>query len=462
MSEINKPEIIVLDAIMGNGKTNRIKTLMCMDARPIIYITPLLEEASTVVGAIVDDNGRHQKDDSGYYMYDNKNILSHKSFMLPSNRNNNGSKLDNIKALVGNGCNIASTHQLFSMIDFDLIDEIKKHNYVLVVDESLNVWNNLNIYEHLTTEDKTNKQDVAEEKDDLGVGTQTDKDIQTLIKNGFIEVDPVGLLHWQDDKFPDADKTFYRKVKKLCDLKQLYLSNGRVVFWELNHTVLSAFSKVIVGTYMFEHSFMSHYLDVHGFKYTVEKFGNKPSFYKDLINIEQGKLNSIGDKDFSLSYSDLCVKRYSKDKHPKEVLRKNLDNFMKNKCKSSSGDRIWTCFKKVTPVIAQRRYTNDWIAYNTKATNNYRFVKNVAYLCNNFPNTFLVSMVSKRNERKFDDDMWALQEMLQYIFRSRLRGNEDVKSLEDRKINLYVPSKRMRNLLESWLNDEFEEKTFDN
>ena len=46
--------------------------------------------------------------------------------------------------------------------------------------------------------------------------------------------------------------------------------------------------------------------------------------------------------------------------------------------------------------------------------------------------------------------------MLQYVWRSRIRGNEDVKVLEDRKINLYIPSKRMRNLLERWLNDEFE------
>lgn len=458
MSEISKPKITVYDAIMGNGKTQRIKKLMSSSAKPIIYITPLLEEASTVVGAIVDDKGRHQRDDTGYYMYDKSNILANKSFVLPNNRNNNGSKLEHIKSLVSDGCNIASTHQLFSMFDFDIIEEIKKHNYMLIVDESLNVWTNLNIYEGLSNEEKTHKQDVAEEKDDLGVGTQTDKDIQTLIKNGFIEVDPVGLLHWQDDKFPDADKTFYKKVKKLCDLKQLYLSNGRVVFWELNHTVLSAFSEVIIGTYMFEHSFMSHYLDVHGFEYKVERFGNKPSFYKNLINIEQGKLNQVGEKNFSLSYSDLCVKKHMTGEHPKEVLRKNLDNFMKNKCKASAGDRIWTCFKKVTPTIAQRRYTNDWIAYNTKATNNYRFVKNVAYLCNNFPNTFLVSMVSKRNERDFNEDMWALQEMLQYIFRSRLRGNEDVKSLEDRKINLYIPSKRMRTLLECWLNDEFEEK----
>ena len=65
-------------------------------------------------------------------------------------------------------------------------------------------------------------------------------------------------------------------------------------------------------------------------------------------------------------------------------------------------------------------------------------------------------MVTKRNSREFNGDLWALQEMLQYVWRSRIRGNEDTKSLEDRKINLYIPSKRMRNLLEQWLNDEFE------
>ena len=141
------------------------------------------------------------------------------------------------------------------------------------------------------------------------------------------------------------------------------------------------------------------------------------------------------------------------------VLRKNLDNFLKNKCKSKAGERIWTCFKKVTPTISNHRYTNDWVAYNIKATNDYRYIEHVAYLCNNFPNTFLVAMVTKRNNREFNDDLWALQEMLQYVWRSRIRGNEDVKSLEDRKINLYIPSKRMRTLLEQWLNDEFEGET---
>jgi hypothetical protein len=52
-----KPNILVLDAIMGNGKTQRIKQIILETKQPVIYITTLLEEAHTVVGAIVDEKG---------------------------------------------------------------------------------------------------------------------------------------------------------------------------------------------------------------------------------------------------------------------------------------------------------------------------------------------------------------------------------------------------------------------
>lgn len=426
---------------------------MLLESRPIIYITPLLEEAYTVVGAIVDDNGRHMRDDSGYYMYDQDNLLYTKSFMLPNNNNNNGSKIDSIKSLIQNSRCIASTHQLFSMLDQEIIDMIKERNYVLVVDECLSVWSNLNIYEYFDADDiKAKKQTENEKQEQESTGnTKTDKEILCLIENGVIEVDPVGLLHWQDDKFKVSKGLFFDKVKRLCDMKQLYLSNGKVVFWELNSVVLKAFSKIIIGTYMFEYSFMSHYLNVHGFEYKVEKFGKTPNFYKQFITVQQGKINDIGEKDFTLSYSNLCIKKHTNG-HPKDVLRKNVDNFLKNRCASKKGERIWTCFKKVTPTIANRTYTQDWVAYNVKATNKYRDVRCVAYLCNNFPNTFLVSMVSKRNNRKFDADMWALSEMLQYIYRTRIRGSRDDGHIRD--IDVYIPSKRMRDLFEWWLEQD--------
>ena len=40
---------------------------------------------------------------------------------------------------------------------------------------------------------------------------------------------------------------------------------------------------------------------------------------------------------------------------------------------------------------------------------------------------------------KYDEDKYALSEMIQFIYRSAIRNNKD--------IYVYIPSKRMRNLL---------------
>ena len=71
----------------------------------------------------------------------------------------------------------------------------------------------------------------------------------------------------------------------------------------------------------------------------------------------------------------------------------------------------------------------------------------MCYICNNYPSTYLVQIVTKRSGVEFDQDMWALSEMLQFLFRSKLRMISD----EDRMISLYIPSKRMRELFLWWL-----------
>lgn len=434
-------KIKVYDAIMGNNKTERIIQDLTREERPVIYITPLLSEVTRVSGAILNDKGVHLKDDNGYFMYEKEHPLASKRFYLPSARNKEGSKLHSIKSLVGAKHNICSTHKLFSMFDLEIIEILKENKYVLVVDEALEVWSNFKLNE-----------DVEDEQEDKQGYTKTDKNIQTMIKNGFIEVDPLGLLWWQDDKFHDAENTLYASVKRYCDLKQLYISNGRVVFCELNHTVLSAFDEVKIATYMFKYSFMKYYLDIYDFKYEVEHFGLKPNDYKQYINIVDGKMNTVGDKNYSLSYSDLSGR---KDRGVDlSVLKNHLYNFLYNqhKVKPSEDTYLWTTYKKAVSSVSGGRYKKGWLAYNTKATNDFINADKVAYLCNNYPSTYLVQMVTNRSGAEFDQDMWALSEMLQFIFRSKIRMYKD----ESRMINLYIPSKRMRNLLEQWLNDEFE------
>ena len=207
---------------MGNNKTERIIQDLTTEERPVIYITPLLSEVTRVSGAILNDKGVHLKDDHGYYMYDKKHPLANKRFYLPSARNKEGSKLHSIKHLISAKHNICSTHKLFSMFDLEIIEILKENKYILVVDEALEVWSNFKLNEDA---------DDSDDSEDKKGYTKTDKNIQTMIKNGFIEVDPLGLLWWQDEKFHDAENTLYANVKKYCDLKQLYISNGRVVFW---------------------------------------------------------------------------------------------------------------------------------------------------------------------------------------------------------------------------------------
>ena len=44
---------------------------------------------------------------------------------------------------------------------------------------------------------------------------------------------------------------------------------------------------------------------------------------------------------------------------------------------------------------------------------------------------------------EIDQDLYALSEMLQFIYRSAVRNGED--------INVYIPSQRMRSLLQSYI-----------
>jgi hypothetical protein len=55
-----------------------------------------------------------------------------------------------------------------------------------------------------------------------------------------------------------------------------------------------------------------------------------------------------------------------------------------------------------------------------------------------------------QNGVAIDEDLYATGEMLQWIWRSAIRNGE--------KINIYIPSMRMRRLLKNWLNSSRDEQ----
>lgn len=436
-------KVRVYDAMCGQGKTERIIEDISKMTNPVLYISPLLSEVDRVCGFKLKEGGNLMKDDDGNIMYEEDHPLRDKSFIAPT-RKWLRNKSDVIKELIVGGENIAATHTLFSMMDSECISILKSSNYTLIIDEDLCVWKRFQLRGFRNDEHGDGVEYIGEKSKNT-----TDAVIHNFINNNIINVGDLGVLSWNEDKFSafEKDPVWY-EIKNYCDSQQLLLIDNKVVFWELPPSLLRAFKDIIVATYMFKSSYFATYLTYNNIPFEIETFGKKPKDIAHLVNMVEGKINSVGDSEGALSYTHLCADKRSDRLEAKSKLNKNLLNFFKNICKSKPEDRLWTTYKSAVEGI-QGRYGTSWLAFNTKATNDYIHCRDVAYLCNNYPNVMLLKIVAKRQEHAFDKDLWALSTMLQFIFRSRLRKGEP--------INLYIPSSRMRELFKRWLGGEFDE-----
>ena len=100
-----------------------------------------------------------------------------------------------------------------------------------------------------------------------------------------------------------------------------------------------------------------------------------------------------------------------------------------------------------------RRYPTlkRFLPCNTKATNDYGNCTGVAYLCNRFYDVNCTNFLAQRAEElnvpdlKFDNDNYALSELLQFIWRSNVRVKDS-----DQPVYVWVPDRRMRQLLQDF------------
>ena len=104
---------------------------------------------------------------------------------------------------------------------------------------------------------------------------------------------------------------------------------------------------------------------------------------------------------------------------------------------------MWTTFKNYKNQCRGDGYTKGFVELTARATNEYKYKENLAYLVNRFNFPMIEQFFVDRNVT-IDRDTWSLSELIQWIFRSRIR--------ESQSINIYIPSERMRNLLINWLN----------
>lgn len=410
----------VCNGICGQGKTSAAINMIndSSNEEKFIYVTPYLTEIDRVIEA-----------------------CPKKRFKQPEKKDGS-TKMRDLKKLLYQGVNIATSHSLFGYFNEDIIDITKLNNYTLILDEVAEVVRPLEI---------------------------SDKDLNTIIvTEKYAHVDEnTGMLIWTDKEYTGE----FEKYKRLCELNCVSVygegKDKKVFLWMFPVSIFRAFKSIYILTYMFDAQIQKYYYDFYNVKYkyiyvkndnidgntdtskfhfTEEPQTYNVTIYKDLIDIcMKDTLNDIGEPQFSLS------KGWYKDNSSEEskigLLKKRIYNYFHNIAKTKGNKNLWTTFEKFEGRLSDKGYKKSFIPLNLRATNLYRDRVSIAYTVNYYMNplikNFFVAHGIDVNEDKF-----ALSELIQFLFRSAVRDKKE--------ISLYIPSKRMRNLLIRWLDGEFD------
>jgi hypothetical protein len=407
-----KIEIKVIDAMMGMGKTTYIQKYIYENKdKKYIYITPYLKEIYDFIGKGIEE-------------YPYTKFYNEMRFREPKHLGEG--KLESLHSLLLNEYNIATTHALFKMATQETIDLISSGEYTLVLDESIDV---VNFF-------------------DMSLD-----DFNLLINDNRIKIDDNGILEWIDDEYQGTFDDFMTLCKNGTVAIIKKTQKVEFLVWTFKIEKFLNFKEIYIMTYIFESSLLKYYFDMHNVEYKkysindyklVEYKNRKPydkEFYKSIINIYDGKLNNIGDKETALSLN--WFKNY---KDLRTMLKNNLANYFKNIANASSDDILWTTFKSHEKHIKNKGYIKGFAPCNIKATDEYQDKHYIAYCCNRYLSPDIVDFFNNFNVT-VDQDAYALAEMLQFIFRSAIRKQKP------EPIYLYIPSSRMRNLLIDWLSN---------
>lgn len=412
-----KTDITVIDSLMGTGKTSwaikymrergTAKAPLGNISPSFIYVTPFLDEASRI-----------------------RTELPELHFIEPTTKNSKGSKLESLKILLNAGENICTTHALLQRCDGEVLALLQKMNYILILDEVIDVVDSLEL-----------------PKDDWGLMLET------------------GILKLEDNWVKWNKGTNYNgrlsEYKELCYFNNVYQYRNKDYIWSFPVSIFKAFTETFILTYMFDGSLLKYFFDYHKLGYELKSIhdGELVSYMgigdtsqiKLLLNIYSGKMNLIGEGrvkngiDYTLSATHLLEKVTVEEL---DTLQRHIKNYFNNVVDVTAKKVIISTFKEVFEKLTNKeskayRYRNSFVAVNSRATNQYKDRTAIAYIANRFQNPW-VSGFFRELGVDIDEDKLALAELVQCIWRSAIR--------EGKKVNLFIPSKRMRGLLESWLN----------
>lgn len=420
---INKEiQVEILDRAMGSGKTTRVFKWISdnQHKEKFIYVSPLKTE--------VDNGGRIHSDCKA-------------KFFSPDTEEHN-TKTDHLLELLQSGCNIACTHSLYLLMTQDHFFEIEKQGYIVIIDEELGVISDYGVY--------------------------SESDVDSLIHLGCVEKqDNDGMLVWiRDDPNFDNKSHAYHKFKRHVENGLIYSAKRKnsMMVVQLPVKLFTVAKRTIILTYMFEGNILSSFLKLKNITYkdftdvTVNHV-DKNSL-KDLITIVRPKGKWLKIQDFKLSSTWYTTNGKGNASNDDLLLvQKYIETFARQTgCNyrdlmyTFPKHRKWTEGNSLRKVIKPKglldRVEKDgsiercWIPVQTRATNIYSHKTHLLHLYNRYPNQSVKAYLQDYGA-SVNDDVFALSELVQWVWRSAIRNKQP--------ITICIASPRMLKLFENWL-----------
>lgn len=164
ITNTNEKTIKIVDSIMGSGKSTwAINYINANTDKKFLCVVPLIDECQR------------------YKEKTDINIIEPEQW---------GSKWKHFRWLIENEQNIVTTHALIQKMDLDVLELLKSKDYVLMIDESLDVLSPYKI---------------------------TKDDVKTLFNERYVSLADDGFLNWHYEKYQGK----FSDVKRLCEFRSL-------------------------------------------------------------------------------------------------------------------------------------------------------------------------------------------------------------------------------------------------
>jgi len=427
---MQKP-IEIIDALCGTGKTTAIISWMHKNpTNRYLYVSPLVKEIEERIVEECEELG----------------------FVYPEN-DGARNKSQHLLELLEEGQNVAFTHNLYSRLTQAHMDAIELQGYVLIIDEEVTMIEPL-------------------ERSGSGSEGYTNQDLKYLYNDGklLVDTEDFGRLVWNWEGYEDNAK--YSRLKAMCNLGMVYCADFKKdkktgekvdeihsLVTQLPIELLKCCKRTILISYLFEGSIMDSFLEMKGVEtrpFDMEAEGVELRWTNSEIKqqiaplidfVETRSTKRVGRK--RLTYT------WYQNEFTNETARQigGTIRSVGAKAKAKPEDMMWTAPKDRTTLVSKgnrikikpQGYSaeNCYVFPSARATNDYAHKRTLVHCLYRHPN-LTVEQYLKHYGVEVNTDNFATAELIQWVWRSRIRNKEP--------ISLCILSKRMDILFKDWLN----------